>query len=195
MLAAEMYDALAILSGKIVAPAVPAATATFGDAARAVYGTNLISSDPEVMAASVGRLTKMAGADTMLKNAIRDGAQYAWIPRGDTCAFCLQLASYGWQDASRKALKGDHAEHIHANCDCTYAIRFSDDLEVEGYDYKEYEQMFKDAEGPTVKEKRNALRRKFYAENSEEIREQQRSAYAKRKELNSSKAEEINVGD
>ena len=44
------------------------------------------------------------------------------------------LASNGWQKASKKALKGGHAEHIHANCDCTYAIRFDGKSNVAGYD-------------------------------------------------------------
>ena len=54
----------------------------------------------------------------LLKNAVRDGAEWAWVPHGDTCPFCITLASNGWQKASRKVLKGGHAEHIHANCDC-----------------------------------------------------------------------------
>lgn len=76
-LSAEMYDALAELSGAVVAPAVPAATATYGDVAKAVYGTNLQSKNPQVMADSISRLVKMAGVDTMQQNALRDGAEWA----------------------------------------------------------------------------------------------------------------------
>jgi hypothetical protein len=43
------------------------------------------------------------------------------------------------------------------------------------------------------KEVINALRRQNYARNREEILEQKASAYEKRKELNSSKAEESKV--
>ena len=82
----------------------------------------------------VSRLVKQAGADTTLKNAIRDGAEWAWVPHGDTCPFCITLASNGWQPASKKALKGDHAQHIHAHCDCEYAIRFDSSTTVAGYD-------------------------------------------------------------
>lgn len=28
----------------------------------------------------------------MLKNALRDGAEFAWVSNGDTCAFCMTLA-------------------------------------------------------------------------------------------------------
>lgn len=193
-LSAEMYDALAELSGKIVPPAVPAPTASYGDVAKAVYGTNLQSKNPQVMADSIGRLVKMAGVDTMQQNALRDGAEWAWIPRGDTCAFCIMLASNGWQRASKKAIKNGHAMHVHANCDCTYAIRFSSDVEVEGYnDGEEYRKMYNNAEGSIYQDKLNSMRREFYAENKEIINEQKRSAYEKRKELNSSEAEEFNT--
>ena len=46
----------------------------------------------------------------MLKNALRDGAEFAWVPNGDTCAFCMTLASRGWQRASKRAIKNGHAE-------------------------------------------------------------------------------------
>lgn len=192
-LASAMYDALAELSGKVVAPAVPAPTATYGEVAKTVYGTSMVSNNPQVMADSIGRLVKLVSVDTMQQNALRDGAEWAWIPHGDTCAFCLMLASNGWQRASKKAIKGGHAEHVHANCDCTYAIRFSDDVDVEGYDPDEYYDMYRNADGFTSKEKVNAMRREFYQENKDKINAQKRSAYAKRKELNSSEAEEFNV--
>ena len=84
--------------------------------------------------------------------------------------------------------------HVHANCDCTYAIRFSPDVEVEGYnDGEEYRKMYNNAEGSIYQDKLNSMRREFYAENKEIINEQKRSAYEKRKELNNSEAEEINV--
>ena len=168
-LSAEMYDALAELSGKIVPPAVPAPTASYGDVAKAVYGTDLQSKNPQVMADSIGRLVKMAGVDTMQQNALRDGAEWAWIPRGDTCAFCIMLASNGWQKASKKAIKNGHAMHIHANCDCTYAIRFNSDVDVEGYNNgKEYRDMYYGAEGSTPEERINFLRRAQYTESIEE---------------------------
>lgn len=190
-LASEMYDALALATGATVPAAVPAATATMQETAKAVVGT-LKTGNNEIVSSAVGRLVKMAGVDTTMQNALRDGAEWAWIPVGDTCAFCITLASRGWQRASKKALKGGHAEHIHANCDCTYAIRF-DDSEVEGYDPRVYEDMYYGADGSTPEERINAMRREDYARNSEEINAQKRSAYEKRKERESSAAEEINA--
>lgn len=190
-LACEMYDALAAATGATVAPAIPAATATMQETAKAVVGT-LKTGNNEIVSSAVGRIVKMAGVDTTMQNALRDGAEWAWIPVGDTCAFCITLASRGWQRASKKALKGGHAEHIHANCDCTYAIRF-DNSEVEGYDPREYEDLYYGADGSKPQDRINAMRREFYARNKEVINEQKRDAYAKRQERNSSAAEEMNV--
>ena len=190
--ACEMYDAIAELQGANVPPAVPAETATMAETAKAVKGT-MKTGNVNIVADATGRLVKLVGVDTMQQNALRDGAEWAWIPRGDTCAFCLTLASRGWQKASKNAIKNGHAEHVHANCDCTYAVRFSDNLDVEGYDPERYLDMYDDADGNSPKERINALRREFYAKNKETINEQKRSAYAKRKERNSSTAEEFNV--
>lgn len=190
-LACEMYDALAELSRVSVPSAVSAPTASYGDVAKAVYGT--ILQNPEITSSAIGRQVKLVGVDTMQQNALRDGAQWAWIPSGDTCAFCLTLASRGWQRASKNAIKNGHAEHVHANCDCTYCVRFGDSIDVEGYDPSEYLDMYKEADGSSPKSKINALRREFYAENKQSINEQKRSAYAKRTERESSEAEEVNV--
>lgn len=191
-LSAEMYDVVAELSGKYLPPAVPAKTASYGETARTVHGAQIFSKDPDVTASAVGRLVKQAGVDTTMQNALRDGAEWAWIPSGDTCAFCITLASRGWQRASKKALKNGHAEHIHNNCDCTYAIRFDDNTDVEGYDPEEYREWY-DSESGKPKDKINAMRREMYQENKEEINAQKRSAYEKRKELNSSAAEETMI--
>lgn len=190
-LAAQMYDAIAELSGKLLDPAIPAATASYGEVAKTMQGIANVSENVEMLSSAVGRLVKQAGADTTLRNARRDGAEYAWVPAGDTCAFCITLASRGWQYASKKAIRGGHAEHIHSNCDCTYAIRFDEDTNVRGYDPERYRAIYDNAEGGSPTAKINSMRREAYAENREEINAQKRSAYEKRKELNSSRAEEI----
>ena len=184
-LAAEMYDAVAEKSGVQIEPAVPAPTASYSDVARTVQGVAKTSRNPEEMGGAVGRLVKQAGADTTLQNALRDGAEFAWVPSGDTCAFCITLASRGWQRASQKAIKGGHAEHIHSNCDCTYAIRFDGKGGVAGYDPDKYLRIYENAEGSTPKEKINAMRRENYAEHKEEINAQKRAAWAERNEFRS----------
>lgn len=160
-LSCEMYDAMAMLSEVNVPPAVPAPTADYGDVAKTVQGIMKWSKLPQSIGAGVGRLVKQTGADTTLQNALRDGAEWAWIPQGDTCAFCIMLASNGWQKASRKALKNGHAEHIHSNCDCTYAVRFNEKTTVAGYDPGKYKAEYDDADGGNWREKLNSLRREL----------------------------------
>lgn len=172
-LACQMYDALAAAAKAGVPAAEPAQPAAYGEVARMVQATK---ASPPQMQRGVSRLVKRAGADTTLKNALRDGAEWAWIPQGDTCAFCLTLASRGWQKASQAAIKGGHAEHIHANCDCEYAIRFDGTSTVAGYDPDKYLRQYR-AAGSDV----NALRRVNYAANRERINAQKRAAYAARK--------------
>lgn len=171
-LACQMYDALAAAARAGVPAAEPAEPASYGEIDRMVQATK---ASPPQMQRGVSRLVKRAGADTTLKNALRDGAEFAWVPQGDTCAFCLTLASRGWQKASQAAIKGGHAEHIHANCDCEYAIRFDGRSTVAGYDPDKYLRQYR-AAGSDV----NALRRVNYAKNRERINAQKRAAYALR---------------
>lgn len=165
-LSCQMYEATA-KAQKVLAPfAEPAQTPEYGEVAKAVHGT--MKQSVNKVPATVGRLVKQVGADTTLKNAERDGAQFAWIPHGDTCAFCITLASRGWQNMSKNALRNGHAEHIHANCDCEYAVRFDRRSGVEGYDPDRYLEMYNNAEGNTPQEKINAMRRLIYSEKKEQ---------------------------
>ena len=84
---------------------------------------------------------------------------------------------------SKKALKNGHAEHIHANCDCTYAIRFSERDNVAGYNPEVYEAQYYGADGNTPKQRINAIRREKYAQNKDKINAQKRAAYAMSKEI------------
>lgn len=180
-LACQMYEALAEAQGVYVPAAEPAATASYGEVARMVSATK--DQNPANLPNGVSRLVKRAGADTTLKNAIRDGAEWAWVPHGDTCPFCITLASNGWQKASQKLLKGGHAEHIHANCDCEFAVRFRSDTTVAGYDPDKYYRQYREAGGDI-----NKMRRIDYAANRERINAQKRAAYAARKSLNTTRA-------
>lgn len=162
-LACEMYDSIMMASGYPVYEAVPAETATISEVAKTINGTAK-TGNIEIMASAVGRLVKLAAADTTLQNAVRDGAEFAWIPRGDTCAFCLTLASRGWQRVSKKTIRNGHAEHIHANCDCMYAVRMDSNTDVEGYNPEKYKRIYYGADGKTPNEKINSIRRAQHAE-------------------------------
>lgn len=173
-LACQMYDALAEAANAGVPAAEPAEPADYGEVARMVNATK--NQNPANLPNGVSRLVKRAGADTTLKNAVRDGAEWAWVPHGDTCPFCITLASNGWQKASSKVLKGGHAEHIHANCDCEFAIRFDHSTTLAGYDPEKYLAQYNAAGGDI-----NKMRRVNYAANKERINAQKRAAYAARR--------------
>lgn len=174
-LACEMYDSLSRIEGAKVPPAEPAELATYGETAKAINGTLKNSIEAALVPGAVERLTKMAGADTMLKNAIRDGAEWAWIPNGDTCVFCLTLASRGWQPASKAVLDGGHAEHIHAHCDCTFMIRHDSNMNVQGYDPDKLREEYYSHNGDL-----NEWRREIREQNKDRINAQKRAAYAEK---------------
>ena len=170
-LACQMYDALDEAQGALVPAAEPAETASYNEVARMVNATK--DQNPANLPNGVSRLVKRAGADTSLRNAARDGAEWAWVPHGDTCPFCITLASNGWQNASDKVLKGGHAQHVHANCDCEFAIRFDHRTTVAGYDPDKYLAQYNAAGGDI-----NAMRRIDYAARKDAINAQKRAAYA-----------------
>lgn len=169
-LACQMYDALAEAQGVTLPAAEPAPTVTYGEVTGMVKATQ---DSPANLQSGVSRMVKQAGADTTAHNAIRDGAEWAWVPHGDACPFCRMLASNGWQRASKNLLKKGHAQHIHANCDCEFAVRFSREFNISGYDPEEYLRQYREAGGDV-----NAWRRIDYAARKDEINAQKRAAYA-----------------
>lgn len=160
--ACQMYDATAKMEKANIPPAVPAEVATREETASAIVGSLKQSNTGKLVESVMYRLVKQAAADTMIQNAKRDGAKWAWVPSGDTCAFCITLASRGWQPASKAQLHGDHAEHIHGNCDCQFMISFKGGLDVEGYDPEEFKDMYYNAEGNSSRDKINYIRRNTY---------------------------------
>ena len=187
----QMYDAIAELSGATVPAAIPAETASYSEVAKTVNGIIKNTGSDDVLSQGIGRLVKRAGTDTILSNAYRDrqkgskrrhsGAQVAWIPSGDTCPYCLMLASKGWQNQTEWG-ENNHSEHIHVNCDCTYAVRFNNTLNIGGYDPSEYKEMYDDADGSTRNQKLKSMRDKYREENRDKINAQKRAAYAQSKE-------------
>ena len=162
-LACQMYEEIADAQGVIIPPAEIAELPEYGEVAKAVHGT--MNTSLKLVPSTIGRLVKQVGADTTLKNAIRDRAEFAWVPNGDTCAFCITLASRGWQRTSKKSMKNGHAIHIHAHCNCEYAVRFDSESTIEGYDPEKYLEMYKNADpNGNYQSKINALRRQMYAE-------------------------------
>ena len=131
------------------------------------------------IASGVAADVKRQATNTIMLNAQKAGAEFAWIPGGaETCAFCIALASNGWQPAARATAMGEHADHIHDNCECEFAIRFDKDTRYASYDADKYAQLYDDAEGKNAQGKINSIRRDLYAENKDKINEQHRERYA-----------------
>ena len=119
------------------------------------------------------------------------GIQIAWVPSGDTCAFCIALASRGWQWARYERF-GDYADHVHGHCDCELVFRANPNMEIEGYDPQMYRDIYYNTdilppkyqnvppEDVPWQERINAIRRNQYAQPriGDRIREQHREQYA-----------------
>jgi hypothetical protein len=73
---------------------------------------------------------KVAAAQTCLNNAKRDprAPRFARVAYGETCDFCLMLASRGWVYHTEAA-----ASHAHSGCDCRVVPSWKA-RSVEGYD-------------------------------------------------------------
>jgi len=183
-LACVFYDQMARMSGTEIEKAVPIVIANTGrigalvDKAAPMLEAGDLDGFAKACGDAVANEVKRSASRTMLSNAKRDGAQFAWVPQGsETCAFCISVASNGWTYA-RKGTVDNHADHIHPNCECEFCVRFDSETQVAGYDPKAYEETYKDADGKNSKDKINSIRRDLYQENKDKINEQHRERYA-----------------
>ena len=187
-LAAAWFDQLAMAEGAKTAKAVAVNDPVQLRARRMGIASNaalpkLLAGDKEgfarAIASAVAADVKRQATNTVMLNAQKNGAEYAWIPGGDeTCAFCIALAANGWQPAAKATAMGAHADHIHDNCMCEFAIRFDKSTDYGSYDAQKYADMYSDADGRGSKDKINSIRRDLYAENKDRINEQHRERYA-----------------
>lgn len=193
-LSAQLYDELMAMQGAIVEPAEIAevdAVSLSKDVTKVVdKGTSNVAAK-ELASNVVSGYVKRVGIETMEKAARRDGASWAWVCIGDTCAFCRMLGSRGWQDASKSIRAGNHATHIHSNCDCQFVVKPSGaKLEIDGYDPDALYREYADAEGKNAKDKLNAMRREGYTKEYADWRN------ARRRELYADmKAEQAELGE
>lgn len=118
------------------------------------------------------KLVKQAGRSTMFASVGDNGVRYVRVPWGDTCAFCLMLASRGDKYHTRDTAGGDEFhgtefDRFHGYCDCSIEpVRFDEDLEAlkqaAGYDpdelYDRYLAARKEAGSGDTKEILSALR-------------------------------------
>ena len=89
---------------------------------------------------------KRAAGQTVLDNVAMDDRKprYARVPSGgETCDFCMMLASRGF--VYRSAASAGELNHYHAHCRCRIVPGFND-ASVEGYDPQEWYRRYRDAQ-------------------------------------------------
>ena len=74
------------------------------------------------------------------------GGKWCRVPVGDTCAWCLMLASQGAWYLSEESATGPDPGHYHDGCDCR-AVFHADSESIAGYENLErYKKIYYDAE-------------------------------------------------
>lgn len=185
-LSAGFYDDVMQEQGANVPPAELAEvnrSHVMDDVRKAYEKANTRETAKSMSASAVSGHVKRAGIETMRSNAVRDHAMWAWVCIGDSCPFCRALGSNSWQQASRSVLAGDHAEHIHDNCDCQFVVKKpGETLDIEGYDPEALAKEYENADGKSAKDRINAMRRADYTpEKAAERNERRRELYAQQK--------------
>lgn len=183
--AAEYYDAVRASQGfpgkyQAVAESMRDPDATLG-AVRYFIG-KVVDGTPEAFVsmclARVDEEIRRAANRCVAHNVSKDPAKpwYARVPRGETCGFCLMLASFGFYAKTEKA-----ADHAHDGCDCRIVPGFPGETKVRSYDpdgmYERYNECLAALGG------RNGISSDWYAMPRED-----REAFIKRHGGSNSKA-------
>ena len=174
---AEFYDAAraaAVGSPLHASPAPPNPHAANEAAVKGMIETVAKTGQVEPFAAAcaarVDYVARKSCGDAVVQCAAKDPRKprFARVPQGgETCRFCIMLASRGAVYLTEH--KAGAVNHYHANCDCKVVPDFGDG--IEGYDPDEWHDKWKHPEKhPEIREARNARRR--------ELRREQRSRKA-----------------
>lgn len=79
--------------------------------------------------------------------------KWARVPVGDTCAWCLMLASQGAWYLSKESALGNNGGHYHDGCDCV-AVYHADADNIPNYEnLVQYKRMYYDAENARIANK------------------------------------------
>lgn len=193
-LSAGFYEEMMLAYGVSVMPVevvAPVPSFVAEDVAAAAFKALSIDAARALTSGVAAGHVKRAGIETMRNAANRDGAMWAWVCIGDTCAFCRALGSNGWQHASKSIKAGNHAEHIHDGCDCQFVVKPpGESLEIDGYDPDALEAEYLAAgKGGNSQDKINAMRRADYTPEFAEARN------ARRRELYAAQQEQADNND
>lgn len=146
--AADFYDSVRAEQGakgdyKSVADSRRKAQATEGAIRGLIDSVNRTHETEQFKNQTLQRIdteVRRAANECIAYNVGRDPQKpsYARVPVGETCGFCLMLASFGFTYTNEEA-----AHHSHANCNCRVVPDFGD-AEVEGYEPGEMYERFND---------------------------------------------------
>lgn len=151
-LGAQWYDLCAELAGVDAEPAeygdvdyadvADHARSSIGDGGDAAKKANLFLQN------IIDQSIRQTGYANLWRDYERGmgGGRYCRVPVGETCAWCLMLASQGAWYLTEESALGKEADHYHDGCNCK-AVFFADAEDIEGYDeLQEYKRMYYDAE-------------------------------------------------
>ena len=140
--AADLYDEMAEASGAKLPTAILDTSDVSGFIEKEVRyqaGKYIAGKGEEFASAAAAKATDQVSRranETMRRNAKRDGLRYARVPMGgETCTFCIMLASRGFVYKSAKT--AGEGNHFHAHCRCKVVPQFDKrgrETKVEGYD-------------------------------------------------------------
>lgn len=156
VLAADFYDELrnvrvsASPFRAVIAPAPPVEQSQ----AAVRFGLSAIfqsAPDPasafETLSGSLQRLVMQGGRSTLIGSASRDPYRsgFARMPIGDTCPWCISLASRGFVYATAES--AGQFDRWHDNCNCVVIPGTSRADLPENYDLDEYRRLYASGEG------------------------------------------------
>ena len=111
--------------------------------------------------------------------------KWARVPVGDTCAWCLMLASQGAWYLSKESALGNNGGHYHDGCNCI-AVYHADANDIPNYaNLLRYKRMYYDAENARVANKNG---NKKYDEELQERVDRAKAQHAEREAAKKQKA-------
>lgn len=156
-LGAQWYDLCSQLAGLDVEPAelststidtLDTRAGAFAEAVDAAATESLQAAFNGWLQNEINNSIRLTGSANLWRDYERGKAPGKWarVPVGDTCAWCLMLASQGAWYLSEESALGKESGHYHDACNCI-AVYHADAESISGYSkLDEYKSMYYDAE-------------------------------------------------
>ena len=155
-LGAQWYDLCSKLANIDAEPAELKPLSADATAKRAVWYLENSTSSQQAIASYfhnvIQESIRTTGSDNLWRDYKRGivSGKWARVPIGDTCAFCIMLASQGAWYVSEESALGKEAGHYHDGCDCI-AVYHADPNNIPNYpDLIRYKEMYYDAENARI---------------------------------------------